>query len=189
MKRAILPLFIMMVLGVPAFADSLPDPQDYLYTWFLPYDADRVHDKMLALINGAHHKIRMAAYGFTDIPICDALIAAEARGIDCALVVDSTQAAGPHQKPLIARLVKAGVPVAIGKSAVHSQLLHAKFCVTDDSVTEDGSYNYSPSGLQQDNFVNIVVSDKRAAMFTDFWDKIWLHIKGSAYEFQTRSSS
>lgn len=154
------------------------DPQDAIITYLTPYDNGRAEMQALAMINGAHHSIKVCAYGFTDEDICLALINAKERGVDVQVVMDSTQAAGTYQKPLVARLRRHEIPVTVGKSAVSSQLIHAKFMVVDDAIVQSGSWNYSgETANAQDNVVDFIVSDKRAVYFVKFWQMIHDHIK------------
>ena len=153
------------------------DPQDGLKTFCTPYDQGAVESNYLSMINSAKKSIRVCAYGFTDPDVTSALVAAHARGVDVAVIMDSTQAAGPHQVPMVDQLRKAGIEVTIGKSAVHSQLIHAKFTVVDNLYTESGSWNYSGgTASAQDNTVDFVVSESRAQILSDFWTKIRAHI-------------
>ena len=153
------------------------DPQERIQTVFTPYDNGNAEYYVLELIRYAKKSIHMCAYGFTDSQICDALCQMKYKGIDVQIVMDKTEANGVHQAPLVAQMQAQGIPVYIGKSAVKNQLIHAKFIVVDGKVVEDGSWNYSPSASQQDNFVNIIYSDERAKMFEDFFTKIKNHIQ------------
>lgn len=147
-----------------------------LSTYFTPYQAVEAEAQFISMIDSAKRKIRVCAYGFTDPQVTDALIRAKKRGVDISVVMDATQAAGPHQKPLVDQLLKARIPVAIGKSAKHNQLIHAKFVVVDDRYVEDGSWNYSPSASDQDNFLNFDDDKQRAKEFSDFWQKVYDHV-------------
>lgn len=152
--------------------EASADAQDDITTYTTPYDSGTGEKAFLALIEKAKYKIRMIAYGYTDPDVNDALLAAKKRGVDIEVCMDSTQAAGGHQKPLVAELVKAKIPVWIGKSAVHDQLIHCKATIFDDDVVEAGSWNYSPSASQQDNFLDIIKSKQRAKLFDAFFEKI-----------------
>jgi phosphatidylserine/phosphatidylglycerophosphate/cardiolipin synthase-like enzyme len=168
---------VLLGAAVSVPASAAPDVQDEIVTYLTPYDGGRGEDQTLSIIEAAGRKIRVCAYGFTDPAICDALIRASKRGCNVQIVMDSTQAAGPHQKPLVAQLVAAKIPVFIGKSAVSSQLIHAKFIIVDDIITESGSWNYSGnSACAQANTLDFIVSEKRARYFDLFWTMIRDHI-------------
>jgi phosphatidylserine/phosphatidylglycerophosphate/cardiolipin synthase-like enzyme len=169
-------VYVANGVGAVTQGDSV-DPQDYIKTYTTPYDGGNAEKDYLSLLNSAIKTIRVCAYGFTDPAVDAALVAAKQRGVDVALVMDKTQAAGPHQAPLVAKLKAAGIEVAIGKSAVKSQLIHAKFTVVDGKRTESGSWNYSgETASDQDNTVDFIDSETRAQVLTDFWNKIYNHI-------------
>lgn len=147
---------------------------------FTPYQATETETAIINLVDHAEHKIIATFYGFTDPALADSLIKAKTRGCQVSIVVDKTQAAGSHQKVLIKQLQSAGIYVAVGKSACHNQLIHCKAIVVDDRFVESGSLNFSASGLQQDNFIDIVDDPIRAGQFTDFWTKIDEYIRSKA---------
>ena len=163
----------------------VPDPQDLIETFLTPYDQGAGETRYLTMVNGAKNKIRMCAFGFTDPQVSAALVAAQARHVDIGIVMDENQAGGPHQMIEIAKLKATNIPLWIGHSASHDQLVHAKFTVVDDLWVEDGSWNYSPSASHQDNFLNFMQSPKRAKLFNDYWEKI----KAKIIEQQTAKAA
>src|SRR5260221_14768765 len=56
-----------------------------------------------------------------------------------SLILDHSQEAGRAEGAEVAKLVAAGVPLLVGTSPVHRQILHAKFTVGDSTAVEDGS--------------------------------------------------
>lgn len=147
------------------------EPEEAVFTICTPYQDGE--SAFLQFLSKARKKVRIAIYGFTDPAITATLIDLYKRGIDVQLLMDKTQAAGHTERDQVAALQSAGVPIIIGKSAVHHQLCHVKFCIVDDEWVEDGSWNYSCSANEQDNILNFVHSTKRAA----FFDQYWHHIK------------
>jgi hypothetical protein len=143
---------------------------------FTPTAADAAEAAILEMVNSAQRKIRVAAYGYTDTVLNDALIRKHQQGVDLKIIMDATEAQTPHQKILVDQLKKAGVDIKIGKSPVNSALLHAKFIIVDDEEVEFGSLNYSPSGLEQFNFCTFSTSPERAKQFDTAWQQIYDHI-------------
>jgi phosphatidylserine/phosphatidylglycerophosphate/cardiolipin synthase-like enzyme len=94
----------------------------------------------VARIGGAQKSLRVAAYSFTSRPIADALIAAHARGVDVAVVLDSGNRTDKYSR--MAAVVAAGIPVAV--DATH-KIMHNKFGVFDGSIVLTGSFNLSAS--------------------------------------------
>ena len=148
-----------------------------MVTYFTPFEAEAAEAAILDMVNSAQKKIRLAAYGFTDTDLNDALLIKYQLGVDVKIVMDATEAAGSHQKTLVSLLQKAGIDVQIGKSPDNGQLLHSKFIVVDDKQVEWGSLNYGPTGLQQFNVASFQEDEVLAAQFTEAWDKIYQHVQ------------
>ena len=172
MKRLALAITLTLCTSLAA----LGDVQDEIQTFYCPFDKGAAENAVVNLLNSAEKEIWGNAFGLTDPRFVDALIAAKQRGVEVVFTADSTQAAGPHEKPLVVELLKAGCDIQIGKSPVHSQLLHLKAFEIDGKVVEDGSWNFSPSASQQLNVVNIYNSPKRAAELKDVLHKIYDHV-------------
>ncbi len=189
MRQLWVTLTLALSLTSPVFAEEIPGlsriPEADFYTgkvssltFFTPYDGGNAELVVLHLIADSKMCIRMACYGFTDPVLCDALIEAHKRGVDVSIVMDATQAAGEHQKILVDKLREAGVSLAIGRSPVHSALLHAKFIVVDHMFVEYGSWNFSESASEQFNTVEIDCDQQRAEEFLNAWSLIHEHLTG-----------
>lgn len=174
----VMTLSVVSAKDRPSF-QSGDDVQNSIITFVTPYEAAACEQKILDLVGEAHKKILMLAYGFNDPKLCQALIDAQSRGVQVLICMDKTEAATPKQHVLVERLKSAKIPMAIGKSEIHNQLQHSKVIIVDDSIVESGSLNYGQSGLDQDNFADIIVSESRAKKFTEFFGKVWTHIVGS----------
>jgi phosphatidylserine/phosphatidylglycerophosphate/cardiolipin synthase-like enzyme len=173
MKKLLLALTMGLAIIQPCSADDI---QDHIRTFYTPFDQGECEQAVIQVIDQAREEIKGNAYGLTDPQFVDALIAAKKRGVDVVFTVDATQAAGPHQRPLIQDMQMAGIDVQIGKSPKHGQLLHMKGFEVDQQIVEDGSWNFSPSASYQFNFVNLMYSPKRAQMFLQAWQQIYNHI-------------
>lgn len=143
-------------------------------TYFSP--ADKTTEAYLRFLDTAKVKVRIAIYSFNMDAIVTKLIDLHKRGVDVALVLDRSQAAGTaSERTEVAKLQAAGVPLVIGTSD-HHQIMHSKFTVIDDEWTQSGSWNYTNRASDQDNFFDIEHNPERAAAFTATWEKMWLWI-------------
>ena len=93
----------------------------------------------VAAIKSARTKIRVMIYSFTSRPICDALIAAKARGVDVQVLMDEHAARGTNRNVCTA-LINAGVPLKL--DAKHA-IMHMKMTIIDGETVLCGSFNYS----------------------------------------------
>ncbi len=156
-----------------------------------PYqDAQRAFQTFL---DSAEHSIRFMIYGATYQPFFDALIAAKQRGISVRGVFDHTQAEGRAEKPQIERLVQAGFvdgqDFLIGTSPEAHQICHIKATWIDGIHVEDGSLNYSISGLKQVQTVAFTEWPEWAAYLDTVFERLWVWVTTHEDAYQTFKES
>lgn len=150
-------------------------------TYFSP--DDDTQKVFLDFIQRTKSHLRIAIYGLHLPPLIDDLIKLHQNGVDVSLVVDHTQARGTYERPEIQALRTAGVPLLEGTSDKH-KILHHKFAVRDKSVTLSGSWNFSLSASEEDNYFDIVESSDRAALFLSKWQEMHDWIQGHEQKYQ-----
>lgn len=140
-------------------------------TLFAPFDDTA--GEFLRFVNTAQHSIDVQIYGFHLPALTDTLIAKHKAGVRVSLILDHTQEAGKAEASEVAKLLAAGVPLLVGTSPVHRQILHSKFTVIDGESVEHGSWNYSLSASQQSNDMHFVEgSAEYAAAYLRHHDRI-----------------
>jgi phosphatidylserine/phosphatidylglycerophosphate/cardiolipin synthase-like enzyme len=143
-------------------------------TYLTPYDD--VEDRFLQFLDQAQNKCYVASYSITNPDIIKKLVDLHRKGVDVEILTDKTQAAGKKESIALAILRENGIPVFAGRS-VENALMHCKFCVIDDHLVEDGSWNFTVSANREDNILNFVDSRLRARIFLDYWLKIQRDMK------------
>jgi hypothetical protein len=136
-----------------------------------------------AFLQTAQATIRTMIFGCTLQPFFDALIVAKGHGVDVKIIFDHSQAAGMAEQAEMERLVGAGFvdgqDFVIGTSPLAHQFCHIKATWIDGAHVEDGSLNYSYSGLKQINTVSFTEWPAWAryldAVFAQTWDYIVTH--------------
>lgn len=134
-----------------------PGYPDTTRTFYSP--VDQVHDALRALLTSANKSIVVAMYGFDDPELNSVLQSAlKNEAVFVQMSLDSTQAAGSAEKPLLAPWLndKIGNSIAIGHSE-KSAIMHLKMVLIDGVDVITGSTNWSTGGeSKQDNQLTVI---------------------------------
>lgn len=171
------------VLGALGVVSGTPK-QTRLVT---PYqDGLKAFETFLA---SAQTSIRTMIYGCTLQPFFDTLIAKKRLGLDVKIIFDHTQAEGAAEKPQIERLVAAGFrdgeDFLIGTSPQTHAICHIKATWIDGVHVEDGSLNYSTSGLMEINTVSFSEWPEWAHYLDVVFQRTWDFIAEKEPTYQT----
>lgn len=128
-------------------------PPDHL-TFFSP--VDDVHGVLVDMITSASKSLVLAMYGFADDELAQALLAKLNSGdIFVQMTLDSSQAAGQHEKEILATNAYPSNSIAIGRSE-KGAIMHLKMLIVDGLDVVTGSTNWSTGGESaQDNQLTI----------------------------------
>ncbi|MDE1919516.1 MAG: hypothetical protein KGH56_02330 [Patescibacteria group bacterium] len=133
---------------IPAQTVSAPAAHSVRIIYSL--DQKQNDKEIIALIGGAKSHIYFAMYEFTLRDIADALVAAKKRGVDVRGLVDAGESSNSYDKPIIAELTGAGIPVETEKHADGNGIMHIKAIVTDSAYAL-GSYNWTGSATTEND--------------------------------------
>ncbi len=137
--------------------------------YLLPGDGPAAEQEFL------HHladngEMYVTAYAFTLPQMIDQLLANHAAGDLLHIYLDSSQATGATEKPLVQRLVDAGIEVTIGTSPEGSNYIcHTKgiTCLDNPPWCWEGSVNFSIGGWHQVNTAMVFRCADWAKNFVD----------------------
>jgi len=126
-------------------------------TFYSP--VDDVHGALAAVLDSAGKSIVISMYGYDDPELNQVLrTKLEDDKIFVQLSLDSTQAAGQAEKPLLAQWENDGTgnSIAIGHSE-KGAIMHLKLVIVDGLDVVTGSTNWSTSGeTKQDNQLTVI---------------------------------
>ena len=126
-------------------------------TFYSP--VDDVHGALAAVLESASNSVVVSMYGYDDPQLNDVLRSKlEDAAIFVQLSLDSTQAAGRAEKPLLAQWENDGTgnSIAIGHSE-KGAIMHLKLAIVDGLDVVTGSTNWSTSGeTKQDNQLTVI---------------------------------
>ncbi len=117
-------------------------------------------------IDGAQRELRIQFYNFTSAPIAAAIIRAQTRGVDVALLLDKIS---PCQKGAAADLItSAGIPVMIDSTV---RIAHNKVVVIDRARVIEGSFNASEAAMKNAENTNLVAAPAIAEAYRAQWER------------------
>lgn len=144
-------LILLIVTNMHSFAKDI--------VYFSP--DDHPSDKLINLIDNAHHKIYAAVYMITDKTIAEALIKAKKRGVDVKVIMDRASFEGSWGKGKLLKENNIDLFVfglhAKQKTKFPSALMHNKFALIDNQLW-NGSFNWTKNA-NKNNQENVILTD------------------------------
>jgi len=149
----------------------------------------RPHDAIMSEINRAQHSIKLCVFLIGELrgeygeSVIDALIGAKHRGVDVHIILNGhvVREGDPgveypmHEElrrpviPAVGRLKHAGIPVALTYGQEDQRVpycpLHSKYCIVDETVVLEGSFNWYNTSVYSHDHINVVANRDVAGAF------------------------
>lgn len=163
MKRIFSAVLLGMLMFSSALASAFTVPASgTIETNFSPNEGGE--ELVLKVINSAKNEIKMLSYSFTSVPVTDALVTAQGRGVKVSLVADFHGNLSKSSQLAFHKLMTAGCEVkTISVYTIH----HDKVIIVDGTTVEQGSFNYSYSA-EHKNSENVLVNWNNPALAAIF---------------------
>ena len=114
---------------------------------------DNIQEIILNHISNAKHSLKIAMAWFTNPLIFNRLLRACNRGVEVTLLINNDLINNRANGLPFNKLIQAGANLYIAEPP---KLIHNKFCIIDDQIVIDGSYNWTILA-EKNNDENIVV--------------------------------
>lgn len=152
-----------------AALDKFRDPRRPLIPGYPPNmrtlysPVDDVHGALVYMFNLATSSLVIMDYGFDDDDLAMILQRKLIQEhLYVQLTLDKVQAAGVHEKKLLARMNYPASSIAIGQSEKHA-IIHTKLAIIDGLYVITGSTNWSESGETKQSNAMVVIADAHVA--------------------------
>jgi len=166
---AVLSLSVLLSISWWHSVQAEPQPAEILAIYFTPPAGGA--GGLIKQIDASKKTIKVMAYGFTAMPLSDALVRAHHRGVKVQLLQDEKSAS--NNGDAVNQLIAAGIEVREdGKHAIQ----HNKVMLIDDDIVITGSYNFTKSAEVR-NAENIIIlkSVYASKRYSDNWVTHWGH--------------
>ena len=115
----------------------------------------------------AKERVWVQAYGFTSLPIADALIAAHQRGVEVKILVDRSQVKSKYSQ--VRHVMQQGIIVAVDKVP---GIAHNKVMIVDDAYVLTGSFNWTKAAETRNAENLLLIRDtKLNRIYAAEWQK------------------
>jgi hypothetical protein len=133
-----------------------------------------IKQRIISLINNSQHCIYLAMAYFTDRDIAMAIVDANNRNV----IVDIILSSNVQNETVKLMLKGANISVHAFETGDARGIMHHKFCLIDNKISINGSYNYSLNA-SNNNVENVQVSDDLAvyAQFLSEFDRLKFNIE------------
>ncbi len=163
-------------LLLPLHESSESPPQHFslhgqdLELWQVP-ENPQAKERLLKLINGANHSLKIAMFTWTEQEIAEAVIAAHRRGVHVNVIIDRYSGNGASSK-VVLKLLSAHIPVRISQGL---ELFHYKFLWVDDRTLINGSLNWTVNAFAHNHECFVILSPLTQEQ-ASFMHSLWNHL-------------
>lgn len=163
-------LFIALPLLclVAGFSPTVVRAEMLVQACFSPAGECSAH--ILDAVDSANHEVLVAMYAFTSMPLAQALVRAQERGVEVRVILDA-QFDAKSRNSVSGFLAAGGIPIAqvggLARPNLGVGLMHQKFVVVDRVTIASGSYNWTHSA-DKFNHENLLIFRSAGPLANEF---------------------
>ena len=144
------------------------------HSWLFIYPKKSSYQRLLSIINNAHHSIKLATYSFTSAAIAQALINKAKQGIKVNIMIERRPYKEETVNNKMVKLLSHHKNISIKYKHFYHGYLHEKLLIIDHNTTAILTLNFTNSGLfYQRNFMYLTNSINTAKQIERLFNADW----------------
>lgn len=134
------------------------------------YD-DNIEDKIIEHLVKANKEICIAMAWLTSVKIIRTLESLRDKGINIKIIVDKNKNNDFLRNNSPGNILK--TVCLYSSSSKYPNFMHNKYCIIDNSIVIDGSYNWTRNAKYNLEHIIVIRDDRVAGMYRESFDKIF----------------
>ncbi|MDM5235258.1 phospholipase D-like domain-containing protein [Bacillus cereus] len=130
----------------------------------------KIRDEIIQSIRMAKHSIWISIAWFTDEALYQELYNQQTKGVHIRILISNEQ----QNQSMIPKLKEKFETIVVNKWGYNGfNRLHSKYCIIDNSIVLQGSFNWTPTASQNEEHLTVSVDRQLAEQYTENFKEIF----------------